>query len=160
MKNTNNDIFDWEDQRREKNPNWKGDNVTLSGIHRWIERNHGKPMKCEECGTTEKKRYDWANISGQYKRDFSDWKRLCRSCHVKFDKSLLKAWDTRRKTKQNKSGFMGVYRFKNYKKWIATFCVDGGKKYLGLFNTPEDAARAYNEAALSYHGEKARVNII
>jgi hypothetical protein len=33
-----------------------------------------------------KKRYfDWANISGEYLRDFSDWQQLCKLCHKAFD---------------------------------------------------------------------------
>lgn len=31
------------------------------------------------------KRYEWANISGEYKRDRSDWVMLCPSCHRKID---------------------------------------------------------------------------
>ena len=33
----------------------------------------------------DKKRYHWANISGEYKRDLTDYKRLCVSCHRYFD---------------------------------------------------------------------------
>lgn len=28
----------------------------------------------------------WANISGKYLRDITDWVRLCVSCHKYFDK--------------------------------------------------------------------------
>ena len=72
-------------------PNWKGDNVGKTALHNWVEKNLGKPKKCEICGTTDpNKIYDWANISQEYKRDLSDWKRLCRSCHSKFDYSVRK----------------------------------------------------------------------
>lgn len=30
-------------------------------------------------------RYEWANISGEYKRERSDWVMLCPSCHRKID---------------------------------------------------------------------------
>lgn len=56
-----------------------------SYLHRWVSRFLGKPRICSECGTTESKNYDWANISGKYLKDLSDWKRLCRSCHRKMD---------------------------------------------------------------------------
>jgi hypothetical protein len=57
------------------------------GTHNWIERQLGKPQKCENCGITEDRRYHWANISGEYKRELDDWKRLCPPCHSKFDSS-------------------------------------------------------------------------
>lgn len=61
---------------------------TLPGykiLHYWVERQLGKPMKCDNCGTITAKRFEWANIGGEYKRDLSDWKRLCTSCHRFFD---------------------------------------------------------------------------
>lgn len=64
---------------------WKGKKVSYKALHGWVCRVLGRPSKCEECGTTTAKRYHWANISGEYKRDFRDWKRLCVPCHVKFD---------------------------------------------------------------------------
>jgi hypothetical protein len=46
----------------------------------------GSPKKCEICGESEtKKHYDWANLTGNYE-DPNDYKRMCRSCHWKYDK--------------------------------------------------------------------------
>lgn len=71
------------------NPRWKGDNVGYLALHQWIKRCYGKPKKCEVCGTTDKnKRYEWANISGTYRRDINDFKRLCKECHETFDIEL------------------------------------------------------------------------
>ena len=67
----------------ELNPNWKGDDVGLINLHRWVERRKEKPQFCENCG--KKAPYDLANISGEYKRDVDDFKWLCRSCHMKED---------------------------------------------------------------------------
>ena len=58
-------------------------------IHTWMNYHFGKPMKCEHCKNTDKKRYDWANISGKYLRIKEDWYRLCRSCHIKYDHGTL-----------------------------------------------------------------------
>jgi len=55
------------------------------GVHTWVESYLGKPKVCWECGIADKKYYDWANISGKYKRDLKDWRRLCRKCHAAFD---------------------------------------------------------------------------
>jgi hypothetical protein len=60
--------------------------------------------------------------------------------------------------KDNKSGYKGVYRTR--KKWAAKICVNYKKLYLGVFGTKEEAARAYNEAALKYSGEFAKLNAI
>lgn len=70
----------------EKAVNWKGDKVGYWGIHSWIESRKGKPKICELCNTTKAKRFDWANKSGLYKRKFSDWQRLCVTCHFNYDK--------------------------------------------------------------------------
>lgn len=69
----------------ELSPNWKGDDVGYWGIHSWVQRNYGKANHCEDCGDMNAPRYEWANISGQYKRDISDWKQLCKKCHNDMD---------------------------------------------------------------------------
>lgn len=65
---------------------WKGNKVSYRGLHYWVERQLGKPMKCTFCLNSNKNKYDWANISGLYKRELSDWIRLCKKCHIQFDK--------------------------------------------------------------------------
>jgi len=66
--------------------NWKGDNVGYDALHGWVERELGKPKKCTFCGVSdENKKYEWANKSGKYKRDLTDWIRLCKKCHHKYD---------------------------------------------------------------------------
>jgi len=75
---------------------WKGDGVGYHPLHAWVSRKLGKPSFCEICKKSDKKNYEWANISGEYKRDLSDWKRLCVSCHMKFDGQHKKMWKTRR----------------------------------------------------------------
>lgn len=65
----------------ELNPAWKGDNVGYSALHAWVARKKTKPKYCESCQTEPP--YDLSNISGEYKRDLSDWEWLCRRCHMK-----------------------------------------------------------------------------
>jgi hypothetical protein len=70
----------------EENNKWKGDNVGYTALHDWVRGKLGKANKCENklcLGVS--KTYDWANISGEYKRDLKDWQQLCRSCHLKMD---------------------------------------------------------------------------
>lgn len=66
--------------------NWKGEDAGYDSKHKWISRHYGKEKRCEICETTDQnKRYEWANISGEYHREREDFKRLCKSCHTKFD---------------------------------------------------------------------------
>lgn len=67
----------------EKHPGWKGDKAGYLAIHAWVQRRLGKPNKCVECGTATAKKFEWANISGKYKRNVKDFRRLCTSCHRK-----------------------------------------------------------------------------
>lgn len=60
--------------------------------------------------------------------------------------------------RNNKSGYKGVSWFKNAKKWQAQICCDSKIKHLGMFTTKEDAAHAYDIAALEVHGEFAWTN--
>jgi hypothetical protein len=54
--------------------------------------------------------------------------------------------------------FKGIRETKG-KRWRAAIVpADGKKLHLGVFDTPEDAARAYDRAALTHHGEHARLN--
>ncbi len=66
---------------------WKGDLVSYRGLHYWVERHKGKPIKCEFCWKekTTSKSIQWANISHTYQRDLNDWISLCVSCHRIFD---------------------------------------------------------------------------
>lgn len=62
--------------------------LTLSqyrSLHDWVRKHRGRPNECEHCGTTEDRRYDWANKSNEYKRELDDWLRLCGPCHRKHD---------------------------------------------------------------------------
>lgn len=59
---------------------------------------------------------------------------------------------------RNKVGFKGVYKFGN--KFRANIRVNYKLISLGLFNTPVEAAMAYNDAAVKYFGEFAAPNQI
>lgn len=89
-------------KRGKDSPNWKGDKVGRVALHQWVEQQLGKTRKCEHCGSTKEKIYDWANKSGEYKRDIGDWLRLCRKCHSKYDyKEKLFKWRQTVKKKYN-----------------------------------------------------------
>lgn len=66
----------------------------------------------------------------------------------------------RGRQKNNKSGFKGVRLHSQNKNWVAQIRTNNVTKYIGVYETKEAAALAYNEAAKKYHGEFARLNEI
>ena len=54
-------------------------------VHKWLYRNYGKANYCSNSSNHSTKKYEWANISGEYFFDITDWKQLCPSCHRKMD---------------------------------------------------------------------------
>jgi hypothetical protein len=64
-----------------------------------------------------------------------------------------------RKThKNNKCGYKGVYWAKAKGKWRVRINFEKRRYHIGEFSDLESAARAYDEAALKFHGEFARLN--
>lgn len=69
---------------------WKGKEVSYRNLHRWVERLIGKPSKCVNCSITGYgHKMHWANLSGHYKRELTDWVRLCPKCHKAYDRNEL-----------------------------------------------------------------------
>jgi hypothetical protein len=62
----------------------------------------------------------------------------------------------RRRPSQSASGFKGVSPYRG--RWQATIRVNGKLRWLGTFDTPEDAARAYDDAVLEHRGRKGVLN--
>ena len=67
-----------------------------SYIHTILNKILPRPLQCSECGCVPSKtnhkpkqsRIHWANISGKCKIDIEDYKPMCFSCHVKYDKKV------------------------------------------------------------------------
>ena len=62
----------------------------------------------------------------------------------------------RKKNSNNKTGFKGVSLHR--KKYRAQLRFNGERFSLGCYDTPEEAARAYDEKAKELHGEYANLN--
>lgn len=58
----------------------------------------------------------------------------------------------------NKSGYKGVSYMKSAKRWQAQICCNKKVTHLGLFIHKEDAAHAYDKAAILIHGDFAWTN--
>lgn len=74
--------------RRGKNhPLWKSEKVGYRGLHYWVRRILGVPIRCKHCkkGVSISRKIDWANIDHKYRRKAEDYIPLCKSCHKIFD---------------------------------------------------------------------------
>lgn len=60
-----------------------------------------------------------------------------------------------RKTSSN-TGYTGVYR--EHRRFRAVISVDGRAKHIGMFDTAEEAAAAYNKISKEYFGEEGKIN--
>ena len=75
------------DQRGARNSSWKGGAASYAAFHYRMTILRGQPKRCEECGTGDlAKGYEWASISGDFANP-SDHRRLCRSCHARYDET-------------------------------------------------------------------------
>jgi hypothetical protein len=81
------------------------------------------------------------------------WSNLRKATHAET------TWNTTKRT-TNTSGYKGVSWHKLRHKWVANIKANGNRRYLGLFDTKEEAALAWNEAARRYHREFACLNEI
>jgi hypothetical protein len=63
-----------------------------------------------------------------------------------------------RKRKNTSSKYIGVHLRKSQGRWEAQIRHNGKKMWLGSFENEIAAARAYDRAAVKYHGEFARLN--
>lgn len=56
-------------------------------------------------------------------------------------------------SKRNKSGFRGVTKHTGREKWIASICINGKNKHLGVFDSPSEAGEVAELARYLHYGE-------
>ncbi len=65
---------------------------------------------------------------------------------------------SRHRRSTSSTGYTGVY--KEGKRYRAVISINGRSSHLGMFNTPEEAAAAYNRMARKLYGDDAKLNKI
>lgn len=82
-------------QLKESNDSWKGDEAGYQAFHRRLDAEYGRPKICSICGGDDpSKIYEWANLTGRYE-DIGDFRRMCRSCHRKYDNARRRGGDAK-----------------------------------------------------------------
>lgn len=104
----------------------------------------------------------WALYYGEWPEkaiDHRDGNPLNNSiANLRITDHIRNQWN-RHLNKNNKSGYKGVHFVTRLKKYSAGIRIGTGKCIiLGKFETAEEAAHAYNKAAVAYHGEFATLN--
>ena len=145
------------------------EDVDLISEHKWFARKHGKSLYLEG--------WEWNN---ELNRNFTLYGHRVilgvTDPTVHIDHTNGNPLDNRKQNLRivtrsqniansrvrddNTSGYKGVSWHKGKAKWVARVSKDNVRHSLGYFTNPEDAAGAYNRAALRFHGEYARLNTV
>lgn len=100
-------------------------------------------------------RLAWLHVHGEWPANQIDHVN-----GVRYDNRLVNIRETDNRGNQqnlhnahsdNKTGLLGAYWHKGAQKFSAQIMIDGNLKYLGLFNTAEEAHAAYLEAKRKFH---------
>jgi hypothetical protein len=129
---------------------------------RWHARPHGKTVYAQRHITLPEGRRSTQQmhnfITGVIGIDHVNGDGLDnRRYNLRVTTQAQNATNTRRRS-NNTSGFKGVSWHAECKAWRAQIRTGSKSYHLGLFATPEEAARAYDAAAIERFGQYARIN--
>lgn len=83
-----------------------------------------------------------------------------RRCNLRFATRSQNSANQRKREKKTISRFKGIRLIRRTNHWCGQICIEGRRMHLGVFDKEEEAALAYNKAAVKYFGEFARLNEI
>ncbi len=69
-----------------------------------------------------------------------------------------RAVSSRKRKTSSKTGFTGVYKENN--RFRAVISIDRKSVHIGMFDTPEEAALAYNKKSKEIYGDSGKQNIV
>lgn len=141
---------------------WKiktSDKVIVGNIAGCVRKNRHTVIKIDKMEYTAH-RLVWLYMYGSFPEKELDHincirgdNRLCNLREVTRSQNLY----NRAKFPNTKSGHKGVYYNKAMKKWRARIGVEGKSIDIGFYSTIEEAISSYQNAAIKYHGEYARI---
>jgi len=67
-----------------------------------------------------------------------------------------RSWASRQRKTTSKTGYMGVYQ--ENKRYRAVISVDGKSVHIGMYDTPLEAAKAYNRRSWELFGHRGKQN--
>ena len=124
-----------------------------AGYARRCERSNGRAryffMHREVIGAPPRVHVD--HVDGDTLNNCRDNLRFCTSSQNQANRKRL--------SRNSRSNYRGVVFNKRCAKWQAQIKVLGRNIYLGVFHSEEDAAKAYDAAAIQHFGEFANPNI-
>lgn len=139
-----------------------------TGEFRWRQYMNGRATIGKRAGSVTKQGYVVIRVDGvQYKAHRLAWfyvhqqwpaEDVDHRSHERANNRIVNLRSVTRKVNnqnvvrplsRSQSGILGVSKFRN--RWRATIGVNGGKKHLGTFDTPEEAGAAYLAAKRRLH---------
>lgn len=123
----------------------------------------------------------WKKADGGYKTETIYLHKLVAEKYLKSDKSQVKnlvgakngnkldcrvenleyrsrAVASRKRRTSSKAGYTGVYKENN--RYRAVISINRKSVHIGMFDTPEEAALAYNKKSRELYGDDGKVNVI